>query len=313
LRRDFAQAIFVNPNGTLIVVHAGDGGGFLRVAVWNTESLERGDPREERVGDFATVTVQHPGFIEFDDVNNRIVVAYPEQTSYHVWHLLDYKLLFRVDGYKEMRVARGLGVFFSNPKQSKLHLHFFGMDDGRSLGSTEWQLTPRTGLVFIEQFHEYTLLKEQGHSVRVLDGYRKTVTEVPGTTDFNPQCFQYTTDIEHFFTVSEGQLDIWDVPGFQRKKIVGITALSQALLVNVSMQVVFACYREAPEPGVPKRPRVDAPNGWRVAAFRFSDGEEMGCVSIAGDAEVSSLAYDDLQHEFCTGMSSGVIYRWRAE
>jgi hypothetical protein len=323
-----AQALFLNPAGTLVVVHCGFAGvqysGTLRVAIWNTESLERGMAREQDVGEFNTIAVDHPGFIEFDDVNGRIVVHYPEQKSYHVWDMATYKRIFVCSQYKEMRVARGLAIFFSTPRSGKLRIHYRSMEDGKHMGDKEWRLDGRR-LIFIEQFHEFTLLKEDGLNVRVLDGFKKTVTEIPDSHDLNPVCFQYTLDPCHFFTLSEKQLDIWDVPGFKRTTLLGVTALNQALLVNVSAQVVFAIYTE--EKGRTlgaKRRRRDEPPRTVVAAFRFADGAQVACFPIAHEhgpvgqdgrlaaepPQVVSLAYDEERQEFCTGMDDGLIYRW---
>jgi hypothetical protein len=327
-RADVAQAIFYNPNGTLIVVHSGsgDGGsGRLYVSVWCAASLDKGDPREKLIGSFSQTSVHFPGFIEFDDVNSRIVVSVPETQLYKIWDMATYQLIFECNQFQEMRVAKGIGVFFSSPKDHSLHLVYKDMVDGAYLGSNDWMLKENARLIFIEQFHEFTLVKEEHELVKVLDGKRKTVLTLPQTEKFNPLCFQYTEDQEHFFTISNpdatsnspGQLDIWDVPHFTRKTILGITSLNQPLLACVPRKVVFGCYKEnvsdRERAGTTKRLRCEQPLGRTVvAAFRFSDGVQVGRVALTDPSEeIAAMAYDENLHELFIGLQNGVIARWR--
>jgi hypothetical protein len=49
-----------------------------------------------------------------------------------------------------------------------------------------------------------------------------------------------------------------------------------------------------------------------VAAFRFSDGAQVGRVTLTDPTEeIAAMAYDENMHELFVGLQSGVIARWR--
>ncbi|EEA06844.1 uncharacterized protein CMU_015210 [Cryptosporidium muris RN66] len=246
---EIIRSLFYNKlNDTLVIAYHHDPT-TLNCAIINIRDIkEKKSLINSDCEDFQQVKVGSPGFIEFDDGNERIVVADPHNDDFIFWDMRNYKKLYEISKqeFLEMRISDGTVVFFRQPTHSTIEAHLCGIMDGRHLGKTIIKLRSSLDIQFLELHREYLLIKQENSSIRVWDLLSHICRKVPKTRDFHPKAFIFydqvvdSTTSTYFLTVSCDEIDVWlcSNSGYIEKKFsISLPGIKTADCVNV-------CYKK---------------------------------------------------------------------
>ena len=82
--------------------------------------LKRGLNVGERV--FSDFILKYPDFIEFDDLNKKIVTMHSEECALRVWDIQTYKLIFvlKNDKLEEFKICNGVILLILEREENKI-------------------------------------------------------------------------------------------------------------------------------------------------------------------------------------------------
>ena len=96
----------------------------------------RGKP-DEGFPIFSTECLKWPGFVEFDDVNSRVLTYSARDHAYNVWGMLNYEHLFTIPGedVTEIKISPGIMLLIHARQGGHVPLRILSIEDGTVLKS----------------------------------------------------------------------------------------------------------------------------------------------------------------------------------
>ncbi|GJN20124.1 hypothetical protein PR202_gb07458 [Eleusine coracana subsp. coracana] len=131
----------------------------LRCRTTRIEYIRRGQP-DAGFPLFETESLKWPGFVEFDDVNGKVLTYSAQDSTYKVFDLKNYTLLYSVSdkNVQEIKIRTS----------SSVPLKILSIEDGTVLKSFSHLLHRNKKVDFIEQFNEKLLVKQEGENLQIL-------------------------------------------------------------------------------------------------------------------------------------------------
>jgi hypothetical protein len=92
--------------------------------------LDIGITSGERV--FRSFTLKYPDFIEFDDLNKKIVTMHSDESSLRVWDIQNYSLLYVLshEDLAEFKICNGVIMLILEKQGSKLPMRIHNVHTG---------------------------------------------------------------------------------------------------------------------------------------------------------------------------------------
>ena len=164
---------------------------------------------------FTTESLKWPGFVEFDDVNGKILTFSATDRTYKVWGLTNYNLLYTIpdDNIHEIKISPGVLLLIYNRAPSHVPLRIVSIEDGKPLASFSRMLHRNKKLDFIEQFNEKILIKQETENLIIVDIHTSEIVEVPQTMCIAPSAFIFLYENRCFLTLSNRNVDVWNFRG----------------------------------------------------------------------------------------------------
>ena len=170
---------------------------------------------------FTSESLQWPGFVEFDDVNKKVLTFSAMTKKYKIWDLANYNLLYDVSGpnIEEVKVSPGIMLLILKRTASLVPLKLLSIDTGEVLQSFHHPLVKNVKVQFIEQFNEKLLVKQKKQALFMKDVYddSKSVT-VPQETFITPSAFIFLYENQFFLTFIKREIAVWNLNGRQVTK-----------------------------------------------------------------------------------------------
>ncbi|TVU36612.1 hypothetical protein EJB05_18551, partial [Eragrostis curvula] len=130
-----------------------------------------------------TESLELPGFVEFDDVNDKVLTYSAENSPGKM--LLEYP---KVGGY--------------------IPLEILSIEDGKRLMSFKHLLHPNKKVDFIEQFNEKLLIKQEGENLQILDLRDFKLAEVSKAEFVSPLAFIFLYERQLFLAFDFRSVEI---------------------------------------------------------------------------------------------------------
>ncbi|GBG26722.1 F-box/WD repeat-containing protein 4 [Hondaea fermentalgiana] len=166
---------------------------------------------------FETESLRWPGFVEFDDVNGKVLTYSAKEKVYKIWDLVNYSLLYSIEdkGIQEIKISPGimLLIYARSACGSHVPLRILSIDSGETLTSFEHALHPERKIDFIEQFNEKLLVKQEDGNLEIIDVRTSERREVPSTDFLTPTAFIFLYESMSFLTFKERSVAVWDFRG----------------------------------------------------------------------------------------------------
>ncbi|KAK6135588.1 hypothetical protein DH2020_030696 [Rehmannia glutinosa] len=133
-------------------------------------------------------SLKWPGFVEFDDVNGK-VLTYSAQDS------------------------PGIMLLILTKTQGGVPLKILSIEDGTVLKSFSHLLHRNKKVDFIEQFNEKLLVKQENENLQIVDVRNTEITEVSRTEFMTPSAFIFLYENQLFLTFRNRTVAVWNFRG----------------------------------------------------------------------------------------------------
>lgn len=169
---EVVRSLFHNKvNGTLITVsvHEADHYASLHCCARTLPHLRAGVV-DRGVVLFSSESLRWPGFVEFDDVNGKVLTFSADRSTYKVWSMAEpSKLLYQFsndlypEGIQEVKISPGIMLLVCEQTTRHVFLRVLSMETGESLQAFAQPLIEplhQAKLELIEQFNEKLLIQQ---------------------------------------------------------------------------------------------------------------------------------------------------------
>ncbi|XP_064949212.1 uncharacterized protein LOC135598800 isoform X3 [Musa acuminata AAA Group] len=191
------RSLFYNKNNDSLItvsVYASDHFSSLKCRTTPIEYIKR-NQLDAGFPLFESESLKWPGFVEFDDVNGKVLTYSAQDGIYKVFDLKNYKFLYAISdkNMQEIKISPGIMLLIFNRTPSYVPLKILSIEDGTVLKSFNHLLHRNKKVDFIEQFNEKLLVKQENENLQILDQVRNSeLTEDSG-------CMELPWGVSHLF------------------------------------------------------------------------------------------------------------------
>ncbi|XP_052173884.1 uncharacterized protein LOC127789133 isoform X2 [Diospyros lotus] len=211
------RSLFYNKNNDSLItvsVYASDNFSSLKCRSTRIEYIQRGKP-DSGFPLFESESLKWPGFVEFDDVNGKVLTYSAQDSIYKVFDLKNYTMLYSISDkhIQEIKISPGIMLLIFNRAQSHVPLKILSIEDGTVLKEFNHLLHRNKKVDFIEQFNEKLLIKQENENLQILDVRNAELKEVSRTEFMTPSAFIFLYDIQLFVTFRNRTVAVWNSCG----------------------------------------------------------------------------------------------------
>ncbi|KAK4746213.1 hypothetical protein SAY87_012525 [Trapa incisa] len=211
------RSLFYNKNNDSLItvsVYASDNFSCLKCRTTRIEYIRRGKP-DAGFALFESESLKWPGFVEFDDVNGKVLTYSAQDSIYKVFDLKNYTMLYSISdkNVEEIKISPGIMLLIYAKASSHVPLKILSIEDGTVLKSFNHLLHRNKKVDFIEQFNEKLLVKQENENLQILDVRNFELTEVSRTEFMTPSAFIFLYENQLFLTFRNRTVAVWNFRG----------------------------------------------------------------------------------------------------
>jgi hypothetical protein len=310
------RSLFFNKaNQALITVsvYRADNFSSLQCRTTPLEYIRRGMP-DAGFALFESECLKWPGFVEFDDVNGKVLTYSAQDKTYCVWEMTNYEELYRLpdDGITEIKISPGIMLLIHQHKhQEFVHLKILSIEDGSVLRDFNHLLARNRKLDFIEQFNEKLLVKQDGEALQIVDVHSAAVIRVPATDFLTPAAFIFLFDNQLFLTFRNRSVTVWNFRGepvteFEDHVLWHPDTNTNNIFITSAQDYIISYCRAKGDGGTVAAGTINVSSiltGKCVA--KIADGAPLGALQ-----DVTSLYFNEERNELYVGNRSGMLHVW---
>jgi WD40 repeat protein len=209
--------LFYNKNNDSLItvsVYASDNFSSLKCRSTRIEYIRRGQP-EGGFALFESESLKWPGFVEFDDVNGKVLTYSAQDSVYKVFDLKNYTMLYSIldKNVQEIKISPGIMLLIFSKASGHVPLKILSIEDGTVLKSFNHLLHRKKKVDFIEQFNEKLLVKQENENLQILDVRTFELKEVNRTEFLTPSAFIFLYENQLFLTFRNRTVAVWNFRG----------------------------------------------------------------------------------------------------
>ncbi|KAI3458407.1 hypothetical protein Pfo_015070 [Paulownia fortunei] len=249
------RSLFYNKNNDSLItvsVYASDNFSSLKCRTTRIEYIRRGKP-DAGFPLFESESLKWPGFVEFDDVNGKVLTYSAQDSIYKVFDLKNYTMLYSISdkNVQEIKIrclklwcsyatcartticssvtgypsylncqnhllvdwSPGIMLLILTKSQGGVPLKILSIEDGTVLKSFSHLLHRNKKVDFIEQFNEKLLVKQENENLQIVDVRNTEITEVSRTEFMTPSAFIFLYENQLFLTFRNRTVAVWNFRG----------------------------------------------------------------------------------------------------
>ncbi|KAM7526626.1 hypothetical protein LguiA_016528 [Lonicera macranthoides] len=211
------RSLFYNKNNDSLItvsVYASDNYSSLKCRSTRIEYIQRGKP-DEGFPLFESESLKWPGFVEFDDVNGKVLTYSAQDSVYKVFDLKNYTMLYSISDkhVQEIKISPGIMLLIFTRAQSHVPLKILSIEDGTVLKDFNHLLHRNQKVDFIEQFNEKLLVKQENENLQILDVRNAELKEIGKTEFMTPSAFIFLYENQLFLTFRNRTVAVWNFRG----------------------------------------------------------------------------------------------------
>ncbi|XP_044473393.1 uncharacterized protein LOC123201886 isoform X3 [Mangifera indica] len=211
------RSLFYNKNNDSLItvsVYACDNFGSLKCRSTRIEYIKRGKP-DAGFPLFESESLKWPGFVEFDDVNGKVLTYSAQDSIYKVFDLKNYTMLYSISDkhVQEIKISPGVMLLIFNRSSCHVPLKILSIEDGTVLKAFYHLLHRNKKVDFIEQFNEKLLVKQENENLQILDVRNAEMMEVSRTEFMTPSAFIFLYENQLFLTFRNRTVAVWNFRG----------------------------------------------------------------------------------------------------
>ncbi|OMP07007.1 hypothetical protein COLO4_07711 [Corchorus olitorius] len=211
------RSLFYNKNNDSLItvsVYASDNFSTLKCRSTKIEYIRRGKP-DAGFPLFESECLKWPGFVEFDDVNGKVLTYSAQDSIYKVFDLKNYSMLYSISDkhVHEIKISPGIMLLIFNRASGHIPLKILSIEDGTVLKTFKHLLHRNKKVDFIEQFNEKLLVKQENENLQILDVRNFELMEVSRTDFMTPSAFIFLYENQLFLTFRNRTVAVWNFRG----------------------------------------------------------------------------------------------------
>ncbi|CAN8317143.1 unnamed protein product [Cochlearia groenlandica] len=211
------RSLFYNKNNDSLItvsVYASDNFSSLKCRSTRIEYILRGQA-DAGFPLFESESLKWPGFVEFDDVNGKVLTYSALDSVYKVFDLKNYSMLYSISdkNVQEIKISPGIMLLIFKRASSHVPLQILSVEDGSVLKSFNHLLHRNKKVDFIEQFNEKLLVKQENENLQILDVRNAELIEVSRTEFMTPSAFIFLYENQLFLTFRNRNVSVWNFRG----------------------------------------------------------------------------------------------------
>ncbi|KAG8390197.1 hypothetical protein BUALT_Bualt01G0058500 [Buddleja alternifolia] len=212
------RSLFYNKNNDSLItvsVYASDNFSSLKCRTTRIEYIRRGKP-DAGFPLFESESLKWPGFVEFDDVNGKVLTYSAQDSIYKVFDLKNYTMLYSISdkNVQEIKISPGIMLLIFTKTGGGVPLKILSIEDGTVLKTFGHLLHKNKKVDFIEQFNEKLLVKQENENLQIVDVRDSdNTTEVSRTEFMTPSAFIFLYENQLFLTFRNRTVAVWNFRG----------------------------------------------------------------------------------------------------
>jgi hypothetical protein len=161
---------------------------------------------------FKDFCLRYPDFIEFDELNAKIITKHSVEDAYRVWSLQTYQLQYVLKDEKiaEFKICHGVMLLLYAIEENCVPMSLINVHTGKPIMKIHVSQTGRE-IEFLEQFNERIMIKTKGNPLKIFNSWDHTQKLVQNFAP--PEAFIFLYEKEKFLTLKEGKIEIWTSDG----------------------------------------------------------------------------------------------------
>eukprot|EP00192_Tetraselmis_astigmatica_P003969 CAMPEP_0117685326 /NCGR_PEP_ID=MMETSP0804-20121206/21669_1 /TAXON_ID=1074897 /ORGANISM="Tetraselmis astigmatica, Strain CCMP880" /LENGTH=468 /DNA_ID=CAMNT_0005496569 /DNA_START=135 /DNA_END=1542 /DNA_ORIENTATION=+ len=330
------RSLFYNKSNNSIItvsVYSTDNYSSLQCRSTPLESIRLARP-DEGFALFESECLRWPGFVEFDDVNGKVLTFSAEERVYKVFDLRTYKLLYDIVDHRvqEVKVSPGILLMILLQTGNQQPLRILSIEDGTPAKELVYILQPGKTVEFVEQFNEKLLVKQESENLQIVNLRTDCHIEVGRTESMTPAAFIFLYEKEMFLTFQPCSVSVWNFQGelitvFEDNQMWCPDSRTNNIFIThqqdtiISFSLEDRCGEQSTADRLGSRGFIsvsDILTGKCLA--RIEAPGTPGCLPLTGLAErtaaaltdVTALFYDEDRNEIYTGTRDGLVHMWGA-
>ncbi|GAB4827730.1 hypothetical protein Ancab_034616 [Ancistrocladus abbreviatus] len=337
------RSLFYNKNNDSLItvsVYASDNFSSLKCRTTRIEYIKRGKP-DAGFGLFESESLKWPGFVEFDDVNGKVLTYSAQDSVYKVFDLKNYTMLYSISdkNVQEIKISPGIMLLIFTKGTSHVPLKILSIEDGTVLKSFSHLIHRNKKVDFIEQFNEKLLVKQESENLQILDVRNSELTEVSKTQFMTPSAFIFLYENQLFLTFKDRTVAVWNFRGelvtsFEDHLLWHPDCNTNNIYITSDQDLIISyCKADSDDPlseGTAgsinisniltgkclAKIRVDNCSPAKDERSSGSSSKKQGQTSrtrsTVGEAleDITALFYDEERNEIYTGNRHGLVHVW---
>ncbi|XP_024981781.1 uncharacterized protein LOC112518355 isoform X1 [Cynara cardunculus var. scolymus] len=328
------RSLFYNKNNESLItvsVYASDNFSSLKCRSTQIEYIQRGKP-DAGFPLFESESLKWPGFVEFDDVNGKVLTYSAQDSIYKVFDLKNYTLLYSIadKNVEEIKISPGIMLLIFSRALSHVPLKILSIEDGTVLKDFNHLLHRNKKVDFIEQFNEKLLVKQENENLQILDVRNAEVKEVGRTEFMTPSAFIFLYENQLFLTFRNRTVSVWNFRGelvtsFEDHVLWHSDCNTNNIYITSEQDLIISfCKDDSDDQWTDgKAGSINISNIWtgkRIGKINSSNAtpneddnhqRKIGGNTVAEALEdITALYYDEESNEIYTGNSHGLVHVW---
>ncbi|KAG0569531.1 hypothetical protein M758_6G094200 [Ceratodon purpureus] len=328
------RSLFYNKNNDSLItvsVYASDNFSSLKCRTTPIEYIRRGQP-DAGFPLFESESLRWPGFVEFDDVNGKVLTYSAQDRIYKVFDLKNYTMLYSIsdEHVQEIKISPGIMLLIFDRAQSHVPLKILSIEDGSVLKAFNHLLHRNKKVDFIEQFNEKLLVKQENENLQILDVRNSQLTEVSRTEFMTPSAFIFLYENQLFLTFRNRTVAVWNFRGelvtsFEDHLLWYPDCNTNNIYITSEQDLIISYCKAHPDNSAEEVGSINISNiltGKCLAKIRADDpsvgisprtrANSSNIRSSVQEAleDVTALFYDEERNEIYTGNRHGLVHVW---
>lgn len=334
------RSLFYNKNNDSLItvsVYSVDNFSTLRCRTTPLEYIRRGQP-DAGFPLFESESLRWPGFVEFDDVNGKVLTYSAQNRIYKVFDLKNYNLIYSVadKNISEIKISPGIMLLIYDRVPSHVPLKILSIEDGTVLKAFNHMLRRTKKVDFIEQFNEKLLVKQETENLQILDVRNSSMTEVSRTEFMTPTAFIFLYENQLFLTFRNRTVSVWNFRGemvtsFEDHLLWYPDCNTNNIYITSEQDLIISYCKmdnDADSSGMTGQSSINMSNIltgkllWKIHASKDLNSKSLrvhppAVSKLKSDTtvaealeDVTALFYDEDRNEIYTGNRSGFLHVW---
>ncbi|KAL0316984.1 UNVERIFIED_CONTAM: hypothetical protein Sangu_2112700 [Sesamum angustifolium] len=297
------RSLFYNKNNDSLItvsVYASDNFSSLKCRTTRIEYIRRGKP-DAGFPLFESESLKWPGFVEFDDVNGKVLTYSAQDSIYKVFDFENYTMLYSISdkNVQEIKISPGIMLLIFTKTQGGVPLKILSIEDGTVLKSFSHLLHRNKKVDFIEQFNEKLLVKQENENLQIVDVRNTEITEVSRTEFMTPSAFIFLDQdliISYCKADTDEPLSDGNAGSINISNILTGKCLAKIKASNSLPMNECNCSASCGGRNCNSRKRIKASRIRSTVAEALED--------------ITALFYDEDRNEIYTGNRLGLVHVW---